>query len=486
MQMGDPVKIFDTLKAVIPLDRADFLARAKKTDDPYEVIAEEVNDATAERVRKLKLSSVSIEPEQWRRYPGGGLLAHTIGFVGFEGSDFTGRYGLEKYYEPVLSRAEGISYTHLFAKFFSDIKNPAGGGVSGKPGDLVLTIEPTVQTSLESELEAIQKTWEAKAVGGIVIDPKTGAIAALAAFPAFSPENYSKEKDVAIFVNPLVERVFEMGSVFKPLVVAIGLDTGAVTADTQYYDTGSVEIDGATIKNFDGKGRGLINVQTILGKSLNTGMTFIAGKIGQQNLKDYLLNYGLGEKTGIDLPYEAYGLLGNLSSGREVEYATAAFGQGIALTPVGLVRALGSLGNGGVLMKPYIVKEIHYDDGTKEEIRPIEQGRVLKKTTSEEISRILVRVVDEDLLNGTVKLPHYTIAAKTGTAQILNPETGKYYDDRNLHSFFGYFPAYNPRFLIFLFALEPHNVAYASQSLTPPFMNLVKFLINYYEIPPDR
>jgi cell division protein FtsI (penicillin-binding protein 3)/stage V sporulation protein D (sporulation-specific penicillin-binding protein) len=229
-------------------------------------------------------------------------------------------------------------------------------------------------------------------------------------------------------------------------------------------------------------------MQEVLNKSVNTGVAFVVSKMGKENFAKYMIDFGLGNETGIDLPNEAGGRISNLKSPRDIEYATASFGQGIAITPINAVRALSAVANGGTLVHPHIAKKIDYKVGLSKNISyaDSENKRVIKKETSEEITRMLVKVVDKALLEGTVKIPNYSVAAKTGTAQIAKPGGGGYYDDRYLHSFFGYFPAYNPRFLIFLLTLEPKGAAYASNTLTAPFMDTVKFLINYYEIPPDR
>ena len=208
--------------------------------------------------------------------------------------------------------------------------------------------------------------------------------------------------------------------------------------------------------------------------------------MGKEKFREYFLNYKLGSETGIDLPNEAFGLVDNLNSPREVEYATASFGQGIAMTPIAVTRALATLANGGKLVTPHLAKRIEYDNGNVKEIKYPEGARVLSEETSEEISRMLTTVVDDALRNGNDSLPHHTIGAKTGTAQIPDPVNGGYYEDKFLHSFFGYFPAFEPRFIVFMYTVEPHGVKYASETLTTPFMEITRFLINYYSIPPDR
>ncbi|MBX4209586.1 hypothetical protein KW799_02770, partial [Candidatus Parcubacteria bacterium] len=269
-------------------------------------------------------------------------------------------------------------------------------------------------------------------------------------------------------------------------VMAAGIDAGVVKPETVYDDTGFILVNGAKISNFDGKARGMTSMQKVLNESLNVGMAFVAKKLGNDAVTKYLTSYGLGEETGIDMPGEVRGQIANLKSPRDLEHVTAAFGQGIAISPIETIRALSSLGNGGFLPNPHLVKRIEYASGGVKTPSYDNTKRVIDPETSETITRMLVNVVDTSLLGGTVKLPHYTVAAKTGTAQMAKEDGRGYYDDRYLHSFFGYFPAYKPQFIIFLFTVYPKGAQYASHTLTQPFIDLTKFLINYYEVPPDR
>jgi cell division protein FtsI (penicillin-binding protein 3)/stage V sporulation protein D (sporulation-specific penicillin-binding protein) len=486
--LSDPEDAYQKLSSVLAIDEEVFSLRAGKKDDPYEEIATRVTAEEAEKIRGFGIEGVNIYRDRWRFYPGEGLAAQTIGFVGYSSreSALSGRYGLERYYDDVLSRKGGNAYVNFFAEVFSSAHAIVFDNERMGEGDIITSLEPLVQLFLEKTVSRINMEWSSKLTGGIIVDPHTGETAALALSPAFDLNAFPEVEDSSLFQNQIVEGIYEMGSIMKPLTMAAGIDSGAVSATTTYYDAGSVSFDGYTVSNFDEKGRGMVSMQEVLNQSLNTGAAFVMNKMGARVFRDYILSFGLGEETGIDLPNESAGLISNLNSPRMIEYATASFGQGIAVTPIATVRALTALANNGVLVTPHIASEIQYTSGITKKISFPDEGPVLKPETAEEITRMLVKVVDEALLGGTVKLQRYSIAAKTGTAQIAKEGERGYYDDRSLHSFFGYFPAYDPKFLIFLYTLEPKGVRYASQTLAHPFMDLVSFLINYYEIPPDR
>jgi cell division protein FtsI/penicillin-binding protein 2 len=475
----------DALMTIIPIDKDDFIARAAKKDDTYEEIATRISDQDAERIKALKVPGVRLYRDQWRVYPGNTLAAHAIGFVGYDGDELVGRYGLERYYNDRLIRGKEAISVNFFAEVFGNLGIFNFDAQKNQEADIITTIEPTVSRMLDAELTSVNEKLSSKLTGGIVMDPSTGAIIAMSIVPGFDLNNRTGV-DVARFRNPLVEDFYELGSIIKPLTVAAGLDAQAITAQSTYYDGGSLDMDGYTIYNFDKRGRGTVAMQEVLNQSLNTGVSHIVKTMGRKKFREYFTALDLGTETGIDLPNETHGRIDNLESPRDIEYATASFGQGIAMTPIEAVRALAALGNGGLLVTPHLVEKIRLKDGTTQEISQPDPKRVFNEGTSEEISRMLTIVVDKALRGGTKKNERYSVAAKTGTAQIANPESGGYYDDRYLHSFFGYFPSYNPRFIVFLYTVEPKDVQYASETLTDPFINMTNFLLNYYDVPPDR
>lgn len=484
-RIEDVEKTFAEINAIVPLDYDTFITRASKKDKTYQEIERQVDEELANKIEALDLPGVKLYRNQWRYYPGKTLSARTVGFIGYDGDKILGKYGLERYYNETLMRDSDHMSVNFFAEIFSNLGELVFDSSDSVEGDIVTTIEPTVARTLDRVLDEAQAQWNSAYTGGIIMNPQTGEIFALNVVPSFDL-NERSGVDIETFRNPLTENVYEMGSIIKPLTVAAGLDAGVITPQSTYYDAGFVTLDEYTIKNYDGRGRGTVSMQEVLSQSLNTGVAHIVDLLGKERFREYFYGLKLGSETGIDLPNEAHGLVHNLESPREVEYATASFGQGIALTPIATVRALSALANGGTLITPHLVKSIEYENGGVHDVGYPDGERIFSEKTSEDITSMLVKVVDTALKGGKAKNPYYTVAAKTGTAQIADEVNGGYYDDRYLHSFFGYFPAYDPKFLIFLYTVEPKGVKYASETLTDPFMDLVQFLINYYALPPDR
>src|SRR3989338_8249083 len=310
-KISDPGNVFSRLQKLLPeLNKEQFMSSASRGGDIYEENFHKIILENALAIEDLAIEGVGVAKERWRYYPGERLASNVLGIVAFNGDSLGGRYGVESYYDDLLSRDSGIAYMSFVKDLFSGIQT-ASKGELGNKGDITLTIEPSVQSYLEGILSEVSDKYKSEQTGAIVMDPFTGEILAMAVTPTFNPNNLDTESSSAIFSNPIVESVYEMGSIFKPITMAIGLDTKAVRADTKYDDKGALTIDGRTISNFDGRARGVVSMQEVLNQSLNTGAVYVAEAVGKKNYNEYLLKFGLAEETGVDLPGEAQGLLQN-------------------------------------------------------------------------------------------------------------------------------------------------------------------------------
>lgn len=485
-EISDIDYVYNILKPYLNIDYNIFLNRASKKDDPYEEVANKITKEQADKIDDLNIKGVSIHGENWRFYPNNEMASHALGFLAYKGDSLIGQYGLERYYDEILSKPKDEAYINFFAEVFSDIKYNLSNNNEKRRGSIITTIEPLVQGVLESELKEAFSNWDADQAGGIIMNPSNGEIYAISGVPDFDLNNFRDVSDSGVYRNPIIENVFEFGSVIKPLVVLSAIDNGSINLETTYQDNGMVVVDKKEIYNFDKKGRGLVTIQEILNQSLNTGMVFIENKLGHEKFRQYMKSYQIGEKTGIDLPSETSGLVKNLESPRNIEYANASFGQGIAITPIQAIRSFSILANGGNLVTPHLAQKIEFEDGSSQTLDyPIEKIKNLKESSVDTTTDMLVKVY-ESYDSGKHVFDYYNIATKTGTAQIAKEDGRGYYEDRHMHSFFGYFPAYNPEFIVFLYMKNPKGVKYASQTLIPPFRDITKFLLSYYNIPPDK
>ena len=467
---------------ILDLDSKLLKLKDKRTDTYLELI-KGLSEDDQNLIKNLKLDYLGLGKEKKRYYPGNELASNVIGTIGFKGDELAGRYGLEKQYDNTLSRKNKV-YSNFFVDLFSGAKKVVSDRDSME-GNIYTTIEPIVQKELEKKILQINQKENSDLTGAIIMDPYTGEIISMAKVPTFAHDD--KDYDISNYKNDVVESTYEMGSIIKSLTMSMGIDTGKVHADSKYNDAGFIKVKDRTIWNFDRKGRGLITMQTALSQSLNTGFVYIASLVGNEVMTKYFNSFGLGEKTGIDLPNESAPLTSNLNKG-DVEHANISFGQGIAMSPIGTIRALSVVANGGYIVNPHVVSHVKYELGTTKDIKIESLDKkipLLKPTTIDEIRRMLIYNVDNSLLAGKRKNPHYSIAAKTGTAQIASPKGG-YIEGKNIHTFIGFFPAYNPKFIIFLYTVDPKTSRYASESLAGSFIDLTDFLIQYYAVTPDR
>lgn len=472
--------VYQHLNAFAPMTREAFAALVRDKNDPFVPIRDHITVTERDRIAKDAPKGIVFTDAEQRYYPGGELAAHVLGFFGETKDGKHGRYGIEQYYDSTLQ--EGVATEgSWWSKIIDTSKWYHAGGK-----DIVLTIDVGAQQKSEQVLDELMERTQGTAGGVMVYEPSTGKILAMAARPVFNPNTYYETKNIRAFVNPLVQNTYELGSVFKPLTMVMAIDAHAVTPETTYNDKGFVVVDTAKIKNFDSKGRGVIPMQRILAESLNTGAVFLAERMGKTTFASYINTLKLKERTGVDLAGEVAGNFSNMEgSPRFIETATASFGQGTGLTVVGLTAALGTIANHGELMTPYVVDEVRGSFGAIEERAPKSRGQVFSPASAEAVTRMLVKVVDESDALKSATIPGYTQAIKTGTAQIAEKGGGGY-KDGYLHSFFGYAPAYQPRFLVFLYVERPQGYQYANQSLTSSYATMMKFLLSYYEVEPDR
>lgn len=407
-----------------------------------------VDKASVEQVKAVissNLEGVHIGTKQYRFYPFDNLASNILGFVGLnkDHNEPTGLYGVELLYNEELK--------------------------SGK--SIYLTIDRNLQAESEKILNDLVEQFGA--VGGSVIiqDPKSGKILALANYPYFDPNNYG-DYPVSSFINPAIQHVYEAGSVFKPITMAVGIQEGVITPETTYIDKGSVTLNGKTIKNWDKKAYGTVDMTTVIERSINTGAVFVALKIGREKFVDYLLKFGFGDYSGIDIPQEVSGSLDNLLSPhfRTIDLATAGFGQGTAVTPIQMINAFSALANGGILMRPY----------TNASSKPHVVRRVVSVDTAFQTVAMMESAVQKAFV---ASIPGYRIAGKTGTAQIPDFNKGGYSDDF-IHTFIGFGPVSNPKFTI-LIKLDKPEAKLAGFTVVPAFRKLAQYVINYYGIPPD-
>lgn len=466
------------------VSRDAFFSASAKKNQSYIEIAHRLSDTEGQALAALKIPGVQILRERWRYYPGSSLAAPSIGIVSYGSGDIlAGQTGLEYVYEDVLSRSGDSLYKNFFAELFSNVGNVLVNVRDVREGDILTTIEPNVQTRLETGLAKVTERYASKESGGIIMDPKTGAIIALASHPSYDGNNL-RTINPTLLSNPLVEHVYEFGSIMKPLTIAAALDAGVITPATTYEDTGCITVNTRKICNWDLKARGVVPMREIIIQSLNVGAAWLATELGQDKFRTYFTTL-FGQKTGIDLPNEGRSLLSNLSKSQQIGYDTAAYGQGVAMTPIQMVRALGALANGGTMVSPHLVSAVRLHSGIERTLDWSQRTPVFSADAVRETSVMMTALVDEKLENGKAKIPTMSVAAKTGTAQLTDGKGG-YFTDRFFHSFVGFFPSYNPRFIILLYTNDPQGVQYASETLDAAFLDLTHFLINYYNIPPDR
>lgn len=478
-KIKDESTLIEKLAKELKVDEASIEAKMNPNLD-WLKLAEGVNQTTKKSIEKLGLKGIGFEEQSQRYYPEASLSAHLLGFVGKgkEGEP-VGYFGVEGFYEQDLAGLLGFlkSERDLIGRPILIGDQEKIDSENGR--DLVLTIDRSVQAIAKTKLKSGMESYQAKEGCVIIAQPYTLEILALTCLPDYDPNSYFESNDL-IFNNQSISSLYEPGSTFKPLITAAAIEEGLIKPDSKFDEKGAVTIGEYTIRTWNNKYEGKINMTRILEKSSNVGMVYIGSKLGKNNILKYLKNLGLGGVTGVDLQGESTGYLRDYWA--DIDYATVTFGQGIVVTPIQMIRAFSSVINGGNLMRPYIVKAIKTGASTQA-VKPKLDKKIYSEKTSEIMRKMLVSTVEHGEYKW-VKPEGYKIGGKTGTAQIA--VGGRYDTSKTIASFIGFAPADKPQFIALVVLKEPKSSIYGSETAAPLFFEIAKELLYYYNIGPTN
>ncbi|MDP3888761.1 MAG: penicillin-binding protein 2 [bacterium] len=448
-------------------------------DSVWVVLAHKVDKKTKDTLAALKIAGINFDEEQKRLYPEASMSAHMLGFVGQDNNGHDkGYFGLEGNYDRILAGKAGILKQEKDAsgKHILIGNSSTEEEINGRV--LQTYFNRGLQFILDDNLKKGIEKYQAKAGLAVVMDPKTGAILAMSSFPNYDPSNYA-QTDSNLFSNPVISQTFEPGSIFKPLVMSAAINEGAIKPEDKCTKCeGPRQIGEYTIRTWDDKYHPDSTMSDILVHSDNVGMVFVGEKLGQDKLLSYIRNFGIGEMTGIDLEGETTAFFRTDGNWPLIDYATLSFGQGVAVTPIQMARAISAIANGGELLEPHVVSEIKSDSRDLETKVKV-QRRVISETTAKVVTEMMVNAVEK---GGKWERPKgYRIAGKTGTAQV--PIAGHYDKTKTIVSFVGFAPADDPRFVMLITLREP-ALTWGSMTVAPLWMETAKEIFYYLKIPP--
>jgi cell division protein FtsI (penicillin-binding protein 3) len=449
---------------------------------PSLLLASNVPKSVSNKVSDLALPGIVLGPQIKRYYPQGSVASQVLGYVDTAGK---GQYGVEQYYDRYLSGQAGVRSV-LRDTAGNNIQVGSNASPSHDGATLTLTIDKTVQGLVEDELNKAIKVHHADSGTIIVMDPHTGNILGMANWPSYNPNHSDTitNKDLPLLQNPAIESQYEPGSTFKIVTMAAGLNSHLITPQTSFDDTGSfVVTPDFTVHNWNMSGFGTETMTQVLQHSANVGASWVASRLGTNRFYDYIKRFRLGQPTGIDLANEASGTVP--FPGDKVwtidNLYTNSYGQGLAVTPIQMIRAVAAVANGGIMMQPQVVKSVA-SNGLVRQARPVPVGRVISPQTAHTLTNMLVHsAVGGEAAAALIK--GYNIAAKTGTANIPAP-SGGYIPGATIASIVGYAPAFHPRFVALVIIRHPRDTLYGSIAAAPVMHDLFSELFMHYNIPP--
>jgi cell division protein FtsI/penicillin-binding protein 2 len=444
-------------------------------------VAKKVSEETKQKIEQLNIKGVGFEKDTKRFYPEGSLAASMLGFVGKdEQSNDKGYFGLEGYYDDKLRGRPGRLVQETDALGRPILAAPAEGFEALNGLDLVTTIDRTAQFVADRKIKEGVERYGAKGGAVIILDPKTGAVLANSSYPTFDLQDPT-DSESEDYKNLGTSQSYEPGSTFKSITFSSALDSGSIKTDTICPCQGPIQASGYEVQTVDNKYHPNSTITEILQHSDNVGAAFAAEKMGADTFLKYLSNFGFGQVSGVDLQGEETGIIKARQDWNEIELVTAAFGQGLSVTPIQMVNAVASIANGGKLMKPYVVKKIVGPKG-ETVFKPKEIHQVIKPETAETMKQLLLAAVEGGEARKIIP-QGYRVAGKTGTAQV---PLGGHYSTKTVASFVGFGPVENPKFTMVVGLFEPSASIWASETAEPLFFEIAKELYPYWGISVQR
>lgn len=479
----DPNIFSRLVSSILAIDQAFISAEITIPNRVWVPLAHKVDSTITSELQQLNMKGLGFESEPKRYYPEASMAAQLLGFVGSDQNGLdAGYFGLEGFYDRLLRGRDGS------IDMQKDVQGSAilvGDTKRIEPEDgssLTLYLDRTVQTIAESRLtEGIEK-YGAKAGTVTIMDPKTGGILAMVSYPSYDPAKFS-QYDKFLYGNPAVNSSYEPGSTFKVLIMSGALQEKLVTADTKVDESAPVPVGGYEIHTWNDSYHGQITTTQVLEYSSNVGMVRVEQKMGRDLMLKYLHAYDIGQTTGIDLQDESSPDLRPDNQWKDIDLATASFGQGLAVTPIQMVRAVATIANGGALMEPHMVRSITDASGKTMTIPPKKIRQVISGATASVLTEMMIQSVDRGEAKWA-KPAGYRIAGKTGTAQI--PVAGHYDPTKTIASFIGFAPADNPKFVMLVTLTEPSSSPWGSETAAPLFFDVSRDLFTYYSIPASQ
>jgi cell division protein FtsI (penicillin-binding protein 3) len=466
-------------------DQVERLLASNQSD--YVVLGSGLSSEVGRQFEQLELSAFNLEIDFRRIYPDKALAASVLGFVDHEGN---GQYGLEKFYNLELAGTPG-QWHGIRDPWGKQILVTLGGPRPAQDGaDLVLTIDRNIQHMAEQLLYEGLIRYRAQGGNVIVLDPRTGAVLAMANTPTYEPGSYgiyAASEGLEVFINTSISALYEPGSTFKPLTIAAGLEAQVITPNSTYDDRGEIIVGNRTIWNSDQAAHGQTNMTQLLAKSLNVGAAHVANLLGPTRFYELIRRFGVSEATGIDLAMEERGIMRVPGDPRwhMSDLGANSYGQGISVTPLQMAVAYATLANDGVMMRPYVVAEMWQDgervraqDAPREQVRV---RRVVSAQTARQVTELMVNSVETGMTKAV--LPGYRLAGKSGTSGI--PTRDGYDRQDTIASFVGYGPVEDPRFVILIKFDRPREGQWGLEVAAPEFRNMAEMLVNYWAIPPS-